>query len=239
MKNFLKKQENSFENKNRILLLAVLTIFVSIAGWSLWDIWHDYHVPAEEVVNSAVIKTLSAENYQFKAQAVRETDGVRKEICIITGEIEGENAHLSGNITLVDGEFELYQIGDKYYRRDSADGKWLVVEDMGRESARKLIAEISPFDFLKLEAPFEVEYLGKEIVNEEKCRKFQVMNYVTNEYLTYDWQEIFLTLWINKRGYIIEAQIRAQESDEPTKELELNLSFSFDKDLPLITAPLR
>ena len=105
--------------------------------------------------------------------------------------------------------------------------------------ARKLIAEISPFDFLKLEAPFEVEYLGKEIVNEEKCRKFQVMNYVTEEYMTYNWQEIFLTLWINRRGYITEAQIWAKERDEPTKELELNLSFSFDKDLPPITAPIQ
>ena len=238
MKNFLKKQGNDLKNINRTLIITVFIIFLSTAGWSLWDIWQDYHLPAEETLYNAVTKTLSCENYQFTAQAVRETDAESDELCVISGEVNGENTHLSGRIPLIDGEFELYQIVDRYYRRDSVDGKWLIIDDFGREATERLIAEISPLDFLRLEGPFEVDYLGKEMKNNEKCRKFQVMNYVTDEYMTYGWQDIFLTVWVNKHGYINQALIRALECNEPQKKLNLNLSFSFGDNMPPITAPI-
>lgn len=109
---------------------------------------------------------------------------------------------------------------------------------MGKEATQILLAELSPLDFLKFSAPYEVEYLGKEIIGEEKCRKFQILNYVNTSYMTYDWQEVLLTVWIDKHGYVTQAEILATEADEPQKKLELVIDFALFKKVEAISAPL-
>lgn len=240
MKKFLRRKERS-KGKNtwlKALIVGVLIVLVSIAGWSLWDIWQEYNLPAEEIVVKAVEKTLEYENYQFTATAWRESQGRREQICTVRGEINGENSHLAGTIDLVDSEFEIYQIGDNYYRRDGVDGKWLVIDNLGRQAVQSLIAEIDPLAMLRFSTPFEAEYLGKEIIDGSKYRKFQVLNYVTDEYLTYSWQDILLTLWVDKKGYIKRAQIVAGEKDAPERKLNLSVDFGLDKQVELIEAPI-
>ena len=238
MKIFQKRQEKAFFSTFKAIGAVIGIVLLTVALWSLADIWQDYHISAEEWVQKAVAKTLTEDNYTFSACAFRENDGVREEICTITGEITGEDTHLCGKIALVGSEFEIYQIADNYYRRDSVDGKWLKVDNLGRETAKKMMAEISPLDFLRLKAPYEAEYLGKEVVNGQKCRKFQVLNYVTEEYLTYGWQEIILTMWVDKKGYVYKSEVRASERDQTEKTLVLELGFDFTKQPEAFAAPL-
>lgn len=238
MKISQKRQEKAFFSTFKALGALIGIMLLTVALWSLADIWQDYHLSAEECVQKAVAKTLTEDNYTFSAHALRENEGVREEICTMTGEIVGENSHLCGEIALVGSEFEIYQIADNYYRRDSVDGTWFKVDNLGRDTAKKMMAEISPLDFLHLKAPYEAEYLGKEVVDGQKCRKFQVLNYVTEEYLTYGWQEIVLTIWVDRKGYVHKAEVRAIERDDAQKTLVLELMFDFPKKLEAFTAPL-
>lgn len=242
MKNILNSLQNIqkrvISSWKRGLILGIGVLVLGLAVWSLVDIWVEYHLPAQEIVQEAIDQTLNCESYQFEARAVREIAEERSNICAIKGVVNGEDIHLSGCVDVVAGEFEIYQLGDTYYRRDSADGKWLMVDNMGKEATQILLAELSPLDFLKFSAPYEVEYLGKEIIGEEKCRKFQILNYVNTSYMTYDWQEVLLTVWIDKHGYVTQAEILATEADEPQKKLELVIDFALFKKVEAISAPL-
>lgn len=211
---------------------------LGLAAWSLGDIWVEYHLPASEIVQEAIDRTLNCESYQFTARAMREIAEERSNICAIKGVVNGQDIHLSGSVDVVGSTFEIYQLGDTYYRRDSADGKWLMVDNLGKEATQILLVELSPLDFLKFSASYEVEYLGKEIISEEKCRKFQILNYSNTPYMTYDWQNVLLTVWVDKKGYVTQAEILATEADEPQKKLELLIEFSLFKKVEAIKAPL-
>ena len=76
------------------------------------------------------------------------------------------------------------------------------------------------------------------LMNGQKCRKFQVLNYVTEEYLTYGWQEIILTMWVDKKGYVYKSEVRASERDQTEKTLVLELGFDFTKQPEAFAATL-
>lgn len=229
------KKKNSWP---KAVIIGVFVALLSLAGWSFWEIWQEYNLPAEEIVTKAVDNTLNHENYSFQAAAYRQNNESKETICIVNGEINGANAHLYGKIDLVDSDFEIYQIGDSYYRRDSVDGRWLMVDNLGVEAAENLITEINPLNLLRFSRPFEVEYLGKEVIDGKKYRKFEILNYVTDEYLTYDWQNILLTVWVDKKECIYRAEVLANEKDEPNKYLTLQVDFQLNNDVELIKAPI-
>jgi len=135
------------------IIIGFLIMLISMAGWSLWEIWYEYNLPAEEVVLKATEKTLNYDNYQFTAQAMRENADEKDIICTLKGEVNDENTYLSGEINLVGSKFEIYQIGDDYYRRDDVNGKWLMIDNLGKEAIKSLIAEIDPLEFLQFSLP--------------------------------------------------------------------------------------
>ena len=56
-----------------LLLLGILLLAFGISvGISCWQ---DYRMPPEEVVRTALEKTLSMEEYQYSSQSVRVLDG--------------------------------------------------------------------------------------------------------------------------------------------------------------------
>ena len=240
MKHILSKDK---ENKKRngwprAIIIGVFIALLSVAGWSLREIWQEYNLPAEEIVIKAIDNTLEHESYSFQAKAFRQNNDNEEKICSVNGEVNGENAHLYGSIDLVESEFEIYQIGENFYRRDSVDGRWLVIDNLGRETMENLVTEINPLNLLRFASPFEVEYLGKEVINDKKYRKFEILNYMTDEYLTYDWQNILLRIWVDKKGYIYRAEVVANEKDEPQKRLTLQVDFQLNDEVELIKAPI-
>ena len=67
MKHILSKDK---ENKKRngwprAIIIGVFIALLSVAGWSLREIWQEYNLPAEEIVIKAIDNTLEHESYSF------------------------------------------------------------------------------------------------------------------------------------------------------------------------------
>ena len=105
----------------------------------------------------------------------------------------------------------MYQIEDAYYRR-SNQGEWFQISDLGYQKAVELFQEIDPLQSLIQIGECEVEYLGKERINEKKMKKYQVLSYGS---FHQDWEHLVYTLWI-ERNLLQRCELLISEKNTET-----------------------
>ena len=241
LKNVFKKHNTDNKKKGGILgivtkVMALVVIF-GIVGSGM-SIWQEYRTPPEEVVIRAIAETIQAPSYSYYSLSKRIIGDKEEVLSEVWGEKNQESTHLSGKIHVVNSEFEIYQVDNRFYRQDVVSKDWLIVDDMGEAATIKLIQEIDPLANFVFGEQIEVQYMGKEKIEKSKCKKYQIIAYGTNDYLTSSWEEFFYTVWVDKQGYIRQAEVTAVDSGSENEQLRLLVQFTVVDEVLHIEAPL-
>lgn len=215
------------------LLLAVFLLYA--AGYVYDEITQ---LPPAEVVKQGLTKTVNAQSYRYHAVAIRYLEGKESVISELSGEKNLKGVHLKGHLPIIQAEVEVYHMGDVLYRRDTMTDGWVVVPDKGRLAVEQLIAEINPlgaFHFSEQDT-FDVKYVGKESINKNTCRVYEVLGRGVNKFMELYWQDFRYRLWIDKRdGYILKAQVMAEHRDDSQHILNINMELGgFDEPIEII-----
>jgi len=219
-----------------LLLLGILLLAFGISvGISCW---HDYRLPPEEVVRTALEKTLSMEEYQYSSQSVRVLDGKEEVLSLLNGQKKNGNTHLAGQMPIVNSEIEVYQIADTFYRQDIATGQWLIVKGYDEEATEVLLQEIDPLSNFGLENEYSAEYLGKEKINGVRCKKYQIYTSKEGSYLSSLWAEYYYTLWIDRKGTVQQAEMIASDHENKPEQLKMTVQFDWFSPVEDILAPV-
>lgn len=221
----------------RLLWAVVMVIFVIGLTISGISIYKEYSLPPEEVIVRALNDMNHAPSYTFHSISKRLLADKEEILNEVWGEKNNNSTHLKGKIHLVNGEFEVYQIDDQYYRQDNITKEWLTIDHMGEEAAEKLMQEINPLAMLNFTSPIEVEFVEKEKVGDVMCKKYHVAAYNENEYMTALWHNFFYTLWIDKKGQLCQAEIIAVNKENETQQLMMQLQIEQSENYVEIEAP--
>ena len=212
-----------------------IAVGIIVSGMSLYQ---QYNRPPEEVVIEALEQTLAVPNYTFHSQSSRTIEGRQEKLCEIWGEKNADSSHLVGTVDIVNSKFEIYQVQNRFYRQDAISKEWLVLEPVSEDSTEKLLQEIDPLAVFSFNQPIEAEYLGKEKSGKVNCRKYHVLAYAENDYLNLRWHNFFYTLWIDKNGYLHQAEISAENKEKPGQTLQMRVQFEQSKNYLEIKAPI-
>jgi len=220
-------------------LVAVFLIIILVyAGLYLYN--EMTLLPPHEAVIQGLTKTVNMPSFRYKSMAVRILDGQETVMSEVSGEKNLKGVHLQGSLPIIKAEVEIYHMGDVLYRRDSLTDGWVIVPEQGRPAVEQLIAEINPlgaFHFSEQDN-IEVKYLGKEKVNRQTCRLYEVMGRGVNEYMALYWQDFKYRIWVNKKdGVIQKAEIMAEHRDNSQHLLQITVELSSFNDTIEINPP--
>jgi len=219
------------------LLLLLITIGLIFGNVFLYEELTK-PVPLEAVLRG-VEKSLNAQNYRYQATARRNLEGKETVISEIWGEKSPQGVHLKGSLPIIKAEVEIYQLGDKMYRKDPLTKGWLMVPNRGKASMEQLIAELNPLSVFSFQQDIAVQYRGKDKVGSVPCWVYEVMTKGENEYLELYWQDFNYRLWVDRKdGYLRKAEISAEHRDNSLHVLTVSITFS-DYNEPIeIKAPV-
>lgn len=234
------KERSNGQNKWLRYCLRGVLIFVLVALCiSGFSIYREYSRPPEEVIIRALAQTLASPSYLFHSESSRTIDGQTEKLCEVWGEKNEESTHLVGTVDVVDSKFEIYQIKNQFYRQDAISKEWLVINEVSEEATEKLLQEIDPLAVFRFDQNIEAEYLGKEKIGSTNCRKYHIMAYCENAYLNLDWHDFFYTVWVDKDGYLRQAEIIAANKDHDDQKLAMTVQFEQSKSYLEIEAPVQ
>lgn len=221
----------------RVLWAVILVIFIAGLTISGISIYKEYSTPPEEIIIRAILKTTDVPSYSFHSVSKRILANEEEMLNEVWGEKNDSSTHLYGKVHLVNGEFEVYQIEDQFYRQDVVNKQWLKIDNIGEEAIEKLMQEIDPLAMLDFSAPIEAEYLDKEKVGDVTCKKYNVAAYNENAYMTALWHNFFYTFWIDKKGILRQVEIVAVNKDNEQQQLYMQVQFEPSDKFVEITAP--
>ncbi|MDN5322802.1 MAG: hypothetical protein PWQ67_1256 [Clostridia bacterium] len=233
---FFKTPKLAFPNFKRpnfnLKWILVITLVLVLVGGGI-GVYRNYNtVPPQEAVNTALTNTLNAESYRYQAISKKIVDDNEELLSEVIGEKSNGNVHFTGKLHVVNSDFEIYRIGDKLYRKDVFSKDWLIVEDVNVKATEKLIQEINPLGTFTFTVPIDVEYVGKEMVNDKKCKKYEVMAQTENKYLEVLWKDFTYTIWIDKSGFLTKAEIYAVNKQHENQRLIMSVEFSdYNKEI--------
>lgn len=217
------------------LLLIIVLLNISFYLYEEWTL-----LAPNEAVLEGLLKTVNMQSYRYNVTAVRILEGKESVISEVDGEKNAKGVHLKGSLPIIMADVEIYHMGDILYRRDTLTDGWVVVPDKGRSAIEKLIAEINPlgvFHFSEQDN-IEAKYIGKEKVDGNTCRMYEVMGRGVNKYMELYWQDFKYRIWIDKgKGVIRKAQIMAEHRDNAQHLLQITLELSDFDELIEIMPP--
>jgi len=218
------------------ILIILLILILAGGGYGIYRGLNS--IPPQEAVTRAIQNTLNADSYRYEAVSKKLVDGKEELLSEVIGEKSNGNVHFTGKLHVVNSDFEIYQIADKLYRKDVFSKDWLVVEDINVEATEKLIQEINPLGTFTFSEPIVAEYVGKEKVNDKKCKKYEVMAETENKYLLTLWKDFTYTVWIDKSGLLTKAEINAVNKQHENHQLNMSVQFSdYNKEI-VINPPM-
>lgn len=216
------------------VLIVFLILVLSGGGYGVYRTVNS--VAPEEAVSLAINKTLNAESFRYEAVSKKSVDGKEDVLSEVVGEKSNGNVHFFGKLHVVNSDFEIYQIGDKLYRKDAFSKDWLVVEDINIRATEKLIQEINPLGTFIFSDPIIAEYVGKEVVQDKKCKKYEAMAETENKYLHLLWKDFTYTVWVDRSGLLCKAEINAVNKQHENHRLIMSVEF-FDYNKELVINP--
>lgn len=217
-----------------VLLISVVLVFGNIF------LYEELTRPEpQEAVLQGLAKSLNAQNYRYQATARRILDGKETVISEIWGEKSPQGVHLKGNLPIIKAEVEVYQLGDKMYRKDPLTQGWLVVANRGKASMEQLIVELNPLSVFSFSEDIAVKYRGQEKVAAVPCRVYEVMTKGENKFLELYWQDFNYRIWLDKKdGYLRKAEVSAEHRDNSLHSLTVGINFSAYNEPIEIKAPV-
>lgn len=226
-----------FLNKKKIGLLIGIIFFLIVAGGMI--IFLSSPAPPEDLINKAFENTLKAETYRYEAVTKRIKDKQEEVLTQVSGKKQGENVHFYGKVDIVNADLEVYRINNKLYRKDYFSKDWLVIEGVKAESTENLMQEINPLSLLEFKGEIEAEDLGKEKVNNIKCRKYQVTANWSNAYLQSLWENFNYLIWVDtKNKTIVKSSVSAENKKDNSYKLMMEVEFTNLGGDVIITPPL-
>lgn len=223
----------------KYLIIMIGLLAAGVCGISLGlDVWQEWRTPPEQIVGEAMMYAVEAPMYSYSSEAVRIANGEEQRISCLNGQKNGENVHLSGSVDVIDSQVDVYQIGDTFYRQDLVTGNWMVMTGQNMEATEHLLQEINPLGCLIVNANAEVTELGKETINNVRCRKFQVRSSGERTFLTSVWNEFYYTLWIDKQHRLQQLEVIAGDHEHQSEQIKLHVLFNWDTAVEEIQAPV-
>lgn len=212
-----------------------ILIGLAISGFSIYK---EYSMPPEEVVIRALEQTVNAPSYTYHSLCSRELAGKTEKLCEVWGEKNESSTHLVGSVDLVKAKFEIYQVNDRFYRQDALSKEWMLIEAVSEEATEKLLQEVDPLAVFQFGPQVDAEYLGKEKIGQANCRKYHIMAYNENAFLNEAWHDFFFTLWVDKDGYLRQAEVIAVSRNNEEQKLQMTVQFQQSPQYLEIKAPI-
>lgn len=195
-------------------------------------------LPPSELAQTAIENLLAAESLSFNTQSRLLLGSDEMQLGDLNGQINGANYHVSGEV--LGSKLDLYQIGDKTYRKDSLTEQWLVVADQQMLTNDALLSDINPRAAFQLTNMLNVSEAEEENVDEEKCYKLTFEPQTESGYYEKYFASLTYTIWVTMDDHQLrQAQINASASANNIEStLQITTAFWDWNNTPPIEAPV-
>ncbi|MDK2784297.1 MAG: hypothetical protein PWQ41_1591 [Bacillota bacterium] len=174
-------------------------------------------------------------SYRFELAVRTVIDGQEATVSQVEGEfVRPDLYHIKGRS--YDYPLEMYQLGEKIYFKDPADGKWKEARGGPNLVAEAVNLGTSPLvDFLRVGA---FELVGRERLEGRECYHLRTpLGEVANDYWRVFFSDFVLEAWVGRSTFKIErVRLLGSNRSVPGDKLEIELKL-FDHDAPIVITP--
>ena len=203
-----------------VLVLLVILVSGIIADWPYRDL-----TPAE-VVSQGIAKIEQGQSYSFTMKAVEIKGDQEKVLTDFSGEVNQGDAKIHGFMPFINAEIDLIRKDQQLFRKDSIDGRWVLIPAVGLENMETFMMEINPLGAFQFINNMDASYVGKEKVGGRKCRVYEVMTRGEHQLLTYYWHDYNYRLWIDQKdGFLKKGEVIAEHRDNALHTLHVTVDF--------------
>jgi|GEM_PF-1513786 len=230
------KQKTKSSGSRGFLLIIILLALIAAAVFFGFRAYQGISMDPQQLLNTALANTFSANTYTFKSKSVLYMAGEERVFSVLQGEKSGENRHIQGSILGTD--VNIYNINDTIYQQDPVGGSWNVVENKDLASLALLITETDPEENYRFKDIGEVNYLGKEKIEGENTRKIEFYPVLEDEWIERYFKDITFTLWVSggSNPHIVKAVISGVSKENSDAKLVIENYFAdLGEDITIAT----
>lgn len=215
-------------NKKSKWLYSIIVLLLVGLGLTTWLVTRQQPVRVDP--NLLLKATLShmnqVESYRYELRSELKVADRREVISSISGErAPGGAVHIKGE--MVKSPVDIYYIDNVSYNYDPYSKRYLVVEDAASNVGRVLVTELSPLSNLSFKPVNDVQLLGFEKVNGQRCAVLACNPSLENQLMEVYWDNFHYRLWCDpQRNVLYKADLSAVSKHNPNTLLNMEVRFS-------------
>ncbi len=189
-------------------------------------------VDAEQLLNTALQKTLAVQSYRFDIECILGED--KKPVSKINGERVGDSQiHIKG--LLINSPVEFVQYHDDTYMKDPFTGKWLTLQGNQLAKAEAFIMEFNPLANFNFKDVPVLKYAGQEKAAGQEMYVLELEPNIEMPFLQNQFNIFKYKLWINPEDQrIYQAAINAGHTANSRAVMQINIKlYDFDKKIDI------
>ncbi len=208
------------------VILLVLGIYLTCGAY-----YAKFHVPPEELLASAMGKTVDAGSFRFSMQ-VQIGNNI---ISDVKGErVAPDSIHING--TMQDMPVEFVHTGEQTFLKGYWSDNWISLEGNKMAESELFVTEFNPLGIFNFkDVPF-IQEIRAEKINGVKFRVLEFQPIVQNEFMEFSYDDFKYRIWVHPGEKVIKkASIEATGKNGKKDKLEINLQlWDFDKQIEVV-----
>lgn len=202
-----------------VLLILVSTVLTGGVLWSL--LWKP---DPTELLNGGLEQLHGATSFRYTLTQHQMVDGNDRLFNQISGEKEGDNTRITGEI--LGTKVEMVLTGEGLYMQDPFTRRWIRYPSVSA-SHEAFLAELNPVSVLEFESIGEVMLEGQEKIDNLRTWVVKFNPTVQNPAMTNGWTDFSYLVFIGKRDKQIYRVIVDAKSKLNTKNQFMSLTLDF------------
>jgi hypothetical protein len=217
------------KKRGLLLLILISTVLIGgIVGSLLWK------PDPTELLTHGLEKLNQATSFRYSMTQHLWVEGKDRILNQISGEKEGVNTRISGE--LVGTDIEMVLVGDGFYMQDPFTKRWIRYPSVPA-SQEVFLAELNPKASLQFKEFGEVVLRGQEKLNDQKTWVLEFKPSVQNQIMEDGWTDFSYVVFIGKKDKLIHRVIIEAKSRADNRPMSITMDFKDIGKKMNITAP--
>lgn len=210
------------KGKWNVLLLGFIILIIAVIFYQSVSNWQESKISPEDLFISAVENTLNSTSFRYSINTELGRENAASKV--MGARIEPDRVCVQGEIQ--NTSFEIIQIGDTTYFKESITDSWLTIEGNKLANAELFTMELNPLSMFFFKEIIDIDYKGLEKVGGDKLVLLEFKPVVQNELLHRYYNDFFYQVWVDPsekfiRKAVIEATGAEGENNRTVLSVEL------------------
>ncbi|ABO50887.1 hypothetical protein Dred_2377 [Desulforamulus reducens MI-1] len=220
-----------------ITAVAGIVVLVIFLGSAFFSGPSQSQLDKQKSFTTALDNTFASRSFRFEVES--KLLGENGFYSKVEGErVMPDKVHIKGTVLKTPVEFT--QVNENTYMKDPFSGKWLTLKDIKLSQSELFITELNPLANFNFKDIPEIEMVGEEDLDEDKCYVYELKPNVVNAFLEEQFSDFYYKVWVDQKDVNIrQAIIKANRPESGNSGLDMKIRiWDYDRDLQ-IDAPVK